>query len=115
MLINHLQETKRENTKIKKKTRVLQYIYQNELDKACFGHDMAHGNFQYLPRRPAYDKILDDKAFNIAKNLKYNGYENCLALMVYNFFDKKISVTRVNKFAGGTIKNKMLNSCLMNN
>ena len=37
----------------------------------------------------ASDKMLRDKAFNMAKNSKYDGYQRSLALMVYNFFDKK--------------------------
>ena len=46
------------------------YIYQNELDQACFQHDMTHGDFKDLARRLKYsDKILRDKAFNIAKIL----------------------------------------------
>ena len=51
-----------------KKTRDLRYIYQNELDKACFQHDMAYGDFKYLPKRTASDKVLREKTFNIAKN-----------------------------------------------
>ena len=66
-----------------------QYIYQNELDKACFQHDMACGDFKDLTRRTVFDKILRDKAFNIAKNTKYDGYQLGLASMVYKFFDKK--------------------------
>ena len=50
------------------------YIYQNELDKACFQHNMAYGDFKDLTRRAASDKLLRDKAFNIAKNPKYDGY-----------------------------------------
>ena len=65
-----------------------QYIYQNELDKACF-RDMACGDFKDLTRRTVFDKILCDKAFNIAKNTKYDGYQLGLASMVYKFFDKK--------------------------
>ena len=42
-------------------------IYQNELDKACFQHDMAYGDFKDLVRKTASDKILHDKAFNIAE------------------------------------------------
>ena len=49
------------------------YIYPNELDKACFQHDMAYGDFKYLTRITAYDQILGDKAFYIAKNSKYDG------------------------------------------
>ena len=44
------------------------YIYQNELDKACFQHDMAYGDFKDLPRRTVADQVLCDKAFTIAKN-----------------------------------------------
>ena len=65
------------------------YIYKNELDKACFQHDMAYGDFKDLKRRTASDKILRDKAFNIAKNPKYHGYQRGLASMVYKCFDKK--------------------------
>ena len=53
-----------------KETRDSRYIYQNELDKACFQHDMASGDFKDLTRRTTADKILRDKAFNIAKNPK---------------------------------------------
>ena len=42
------------------------YIYQNEVDKACFQHDMTYGDFKYLNRKAAADKVLRDKAFNIA-------------------------------------------------
>ena len=59
------------------------YAYQNEIDKACFQHDMPYGDFKGLARRAASDKILHDKAFNIAKNLKYDEYQCGRALMVY--------------------------------
>ena len=48
--------------------------YKNELDKACFEHDMAYGDFKDLAGRTASDKILSDKASNIAKNPKHDGY-----------------------------------------
>ena len=44
---------------------------------------MAYGDFKDLKRRRASDKILEDKAFNIAKNPKYDGYQRGLALMVF--------------------------------
>ena len=53
-----------------KETGDTNYIYKNELDKACFQHDMAYGDFKDLARRTASDKVLRDKAFNIAKNPK---------------------------------------------
>ena len=49
--------------------------FQNELDKACFQQDIAYGYFKDFPRRTASVTILRDKAFNIAKNPKYNGYQ----------------------------------------
>ena len=45
--------------------------------------------FKESKRRTASDKILRDKAFNIAKNPKYDGCQRGLASMVYKFFDKK--------------------------
>ena len=65
------------------------YIYQNQLDKACFQHDMAYGHFKHLARGKASDKILRDKAFNIAKNSNSGWYQINPALMVYKLFDKK--------------------------
>ena len=70
---------------------IWRYIYRNELDKACFQYDMVCGDFKDLPSRIASDKILLDKAFNIAKNLSYDGNRWGLASMVYNFFVKKSS------------------------
>ena len=55
------------------------YIYQSELDKACFYHDMAYGDFKDLTRRTVPDKTLRDKAFSIAKTPKYDGYQRGFA------------------------------------
>ena len=52
---------------------------------------MAYGDFKDLPRKTASDKILCDKAFNVAKNTKYDGYQRGLASMVNKYFDKKTS------------------------
>ena len=49
---------------------------------------MPYGDFKDLTRRTVCDKILCDKAFNIAKNQKYDGYQRSLASMVFKFFDK---------------------------
>ena len=65
------------------------FIYRNELDKACFQHDMAYGKSKDLIKRTQSDKVLKDKAFKIASNPKYDGYQRGLASMVYKFFDKK--------------------------
>ena len=50
---------------------------------------MAYEDFKDLAKRTAAGKVLRDKAFNIAKDSKYNGYQRGLASMVYKFFDKK--------------------------
>ena len=78
-----------------KETGDTSYVYKSKLDKACFQRDMAYGDFKDLKRRMASDEILRDKAFNIAKYPKYDGYQRGLASMVYNFF--------VRKSAGGGI------------
>ena len=57
---------------------------------------MAFGDFKDLARRTASYKILRDKAFDIAKNLKYDGYQRGLASLVYKFFDKKSASSGVN-------------------
>ena len=67
------------------------FIYRNELDKACFQHDMAYGKSKDLTKRTQSDKVLRDKAFKIASDPKYDGYQRGLASMVYKFFDKKSS------------------------
>ena len=91
----------KERTQKFKETGDTSYIYKNELDKACFQHDMAYGDFKDLKRRTASDKILRDKAFNIAKNPKYDGYQRGLASMVYKFFDKK-SASLTDKSVSGS-------------
>ena len=50
---------------------------------------MAYGDFKDLARRTTSDKILRDRAFNIAKNVNYHGYQRGLASMVYKLLDKK--------------------------
>ena len=64
-------------------------IFKKELDKACFQHDMAYGDFKDLKRRTQSDEVLEDKAFAIASNSKYDGCQRGLASMAYQFFDKK--------------------------
>ena len=64
-------------------------IYKNELDKSCFAHDAAYSDSKDLTKRTVADKILRNRAFNIAKDKKYDGYQRGLTSMVYKFFDKK--------------------------
>ena len=101
-----------------KETGDSRYIYQSELNKACFQHDLAYGNFKDLARRTASGKILCDKAFDISKNSKYDGYQRGLASKVYKFFDKKsallawseTSATRDKSDSGSTIKNENISN-----
>ena len=61
-------------------------VYRNELVKACFQYNIACRDFKDLARRTASDKGLRDNASNIAKNLKYDGYQKGLASTVCEFF-----------------------------
>ena len=69
-------------------TRNTDFINKNELDQACFQHDMAYRKSKDLARRTQSDIVLRDKAFKIGSDPKY-GYQRGLASMVYKFFDKK--------------------------
>ena len=73
------------------KTVNTDFIYKNELGKACFQHDMAYGKPKDLVKRTQSDKVLRDKAFKFASDPKYDGYQRGLASMVCKFFDKKSS------------------------
>ena len=77
------------------------YVHKNDLDKACFQHDMAYGKYIDLTKRIQSDKVLKDKAFKIASNPKYDGYQRGIASMV--FFLIKIQKVMV------------LNLCQINN
>ena len=74
-----------------KETGDTNYVYKNELDKACFVHDAAYSDSKDLKKRTVADKIFKNKAFDIAKDPKYDGYQRGLASMVYKFFDSKVS------------------------
>ena len=91
----------KERIKKFKETGNTSYIYKNELDQACFQHDMGYRDFKDLARRTTSNKVLRDKAFNIAKNPKYDGYQRGLASMVYKFFDKK-SASLTDKSVSGS-------------
>ena len=94
-----------------KETRGRKYIYRSELGKACFQHDIAYGDFKDLARRITSDKILRDKAFNIAKNQKYDGYQRVHASAVYKFFDEKLASLEDKSTIGSgaaTIQNEQL-------
>ena len=59
---------------------------KNELDKACFQHDMTYGKSKDLVKRTQSEKVLKDKTFKIASDPKHDGYQRGLAAMVYKFF-----------------------------
>ena len=63
-----------------------------------------------ITRRTTSDKILRDKAFNIAKNPEYDGYQRGPALMVYKFFDKKSALLADKSASGSGIKNTNISS-----
>ena len=78
------------------------FIYKNELDKACLQHDMAYGKSKDLVKRTQSDKVLKDKALKIASNPKYDGYQRRLASMVCKFFDKKSASLNKSSRSGTT-------------
>ena len=65
------------------------YICKIDLDKACFQHDTAYGEYKDLNTRIQSDKVLRDKTFEIVSNAKSDGYQRGLASIVYKLFDKK--------------------------
>ena len=71
---------------------------------------MAYGDFRDLNRRTAADKVLRDKTFSIAENLKYDGYQRGLASMVYNFFNKKTTSFIDKSISGGRVKNEKISN-----
>ena len=74
-----------------KETGDTNFVFKNELDKACFVHDAAYSDSKDLTKRTIADKNLKNRAFDIAKDPKYDGYQRGLASMVNKFFDSKSS------------------------
>ena len=81
----------KERIKEFKRTGDRRYIYRNELDKACFQHDSAYADHKDLINRTEADKVLRDKACDIASNPEYDGFQRGSASMVYKFFDSKVA------------------------
>ena len=79
----------KERIKKFKQTGDTHYIYRNELDKACFQHDSAYADHKDLINRTKSDKVLRDKAYDIANNPEYDDYQRGLASIVDKFFYKK--------------------------
>ena len=85
------------------------YIYRNDLDKACFPHDMTYGKYKDLVKRTESDKVLRDKAFKTASNPKYDGYE-----MVYKFFDKNLQEVLLNIWQINNLQMNFISQLLEN-
>ena len=83
------------------------YIYKNDLDKACFQHDMAYGKYKDLNKRTQSDKVLRNRAFKIASNPKYDGYQRGLASMVSKFFDKKSTGSGIKSMPNQQLANEL--------
>ena len=83
------------------------YIYKNDLDKACFQHYKTYGKYKDLAKKIETDKVIGDKAFKIASNPRYNGYQKGLASMVYKFFDKKPAGSYVATLANESVSNQL--------
>ena len=81
----------------------LSHIAKNRLDAACFQHDTAYNKHKGLKNRTQSDVVLKNKAYKIAVDPKYNGYERALASMVWKFFNE-----RPKKIIGSGIENKQL-------
>ena len=67
----------------------LKHLYRNELDKGCFANNAAYSDSKDLAKRTNSDKILKNRAYEIARNRNYDGYQRELASMVYKFFIRK--------------------------
>ena len=78
-------------TKGKERIENTDFVYRNELHKACFQHNMAYGKSKDLTKITQSDKVLREKAFKIANDPKQVDCQRGLASMVYKFFDKRSS------------------------
>ena len=75
VLLGYLLKNKKNKIQKFKETVDSVYIYQKEINKASFQHSIAYGIFKDLPKRTVSDKVLHDKAMDIAENPKY-GYQH---------------------------------------
>ena len=106
----------KERIKKFKQTGDTRYIYRSELDKACFQHDSAYADHKDLINRTKADKVLRDKAYDIASNPEYDGYQRGLASIIYKFFDKKSTAepSSLERIGSGFRKLKDSSSILAN-
>ena len=71
---------------------------------------MAFGDSKDLTRRTASDNILRDRTFSIAKNPKYDRYQQGLASVAYKACDKKSSSLTDKSASGGCIKKENISN-----
>ena len=95
MLVDHLLKIKKEFKNLKKQEIQNIFTEMNQI-KLLFNMIQLLQILKMQQKSTAFDKVLRDKAFNIAKNPTYDGYQRNLASMVYIFFDKKTSGRGVN-------------------
>ena len=69
-----------------RETGNLKHLYKNELDKPCFAQDAAYSDSKDLAKRTISDRILRDRAYEIARNRGYDEYEGELPSIIYKFF-----------------------------
>ena len=81
---------------------------RNELDKFCFQHDMAYGKSRDLAERTQSDKVLRDKAFKIAGDPKYDGYQEISKFLIKELVEVMLTLNQVInlqiKFIGRLLK-----------
>ena len=111
-LVVHLLKT--EKTQKFMRTGNTNVIYKNDLDKACFQHDMAYGKYKDLTKRTESDRVVRDKAFKFANNPKHIGYQRGLASMVYKFFDKYLKPVVLNLCQINNLHMNFINQLLKN-
>ena len=71
---------------------------------------MSYGGIKDLSRRSDSDKVSRDKAFDIAKDKKCDGYQRGIASMAQNFFDKRSTATHTKTRSNSNSDSK--SSCL---
>ena len=84
--MDHLRNIIKEFKNLEK--QIIENIY-TEMNQLVFAHDAEYSDSEDLPKRFISEKILEERAFEIARNCKYDGYQRALVSMVYKFLDKK--------------------------
>ena len=84
-----------------------EYIHKHGLEKACFQHNKAYGKNKDLNKRTQSDKVLREKAFEIASNPKYHKYQKGLASIVYTIFDEKYAGAGIKVMSNQQLANKL--------